>query len=134
MAATMHVEVVSAENHVLSADVRELYARSVEGEIGILPGHQPAVVALDIGPVKLVMEDGSREFVAVHRGVLYVDKGEKVIVLADLAELGSGVDVKRAEARKADLERRLAEDDDPSLRSSLRKQELRLQVARMQAA
>jgi F-type H+-transporting ATPase subunit epsilon len=134
MAATMHVEVVSAESHVLSADVRELYARSVEGEIGILPGHQPAVVALDIGPVKLVMEDGSREFVAVHRGVLYVDKGEKVIVLADLAELGSGVDVKRAEARKADLERRLAEDDDPSLRSSLRKQELRLQVARMQAA
>jgi F-type H+-transporting ATPase subunit epsilon len=131
MAATMQVEVVSAESHVLSADVRELYARSVEGEIGILPGHQPAVIALDIGPVKLVMEDGSREFVAVHRGVLYVDKGSKVIVLADLAELASSVDVKRAEARQADLERRLAEDDDPSLRSSLRKQELRLQVARM---
>jgi F-type H+-transporting ATPase subunit epsilon len=131
MAATMQVEVVSAESHVLSADVRELYARSVEGEIGILPGHQPAVIALDIGPVKLVMEDGSREFVAVHRGVLYVDKGSKVIVLADLAELASAVDVKRAEARKADLERRLAEDDDPSLRSSLRKQDLRLQVARM---
>jgi F0F1-type ATP synthase epsilon subunit len=54
-----------------------------------------------------------------------------VIVLADLAELASSVDVKRAEARQADLERRLAEDDDPSLRSSLRKQELRLQVARM---
>jgi F-type H+-transporting ATPase subunit epsilon len=131
MAATMQVEVVSAESHVLSADVRELYARSVEGEIGILAGHQPAVIALDIGPVKLVMEDGSREYVAVHRGVLYVDKGSKVIVLADLAELASAVDVKRAEARKADLERRLAEDDDPSLRSSLRKQDLRLQVARM---
>jgi F-type H+-transporting ATPase subunit epsilon len=134
MAATMQVEVVSAESHVLSADVRELYARSVEGEIGILPGHQPAVIALDIGPVKLVMDDGSREFVAVHRGVLYVDKGSKVIVLADLAELASAVDVKRAEARKADLERRLAEDDDPSLRSSLRKQDLRLQVARMRDA
>ena len=46
--ATMHVEVVSAERHVLSADVTELYARSVEGEIGILPGHQPA---LDVGVV-----------------------------------------------------------------------------------
>jgi F-type H+-transporting ATPase subunit epsilon len=134
MAATMQVEVVSAESHVLSADVSELYARSVEGEIGILPGHQPAVIALDIGPVKLVMEDGSREFIAVHRGVLYVDKGSKVIVLADLAELASAVDVKRAEARKADLERRLAEDDDPSLRSSLRKQDLRLRVARMRDA
>jgi F-type H+-transporting ATPase subunit epsilon len=129
MAATMHVEVVSAEQHVLSAEVRELYARSVEGEIGILPGHQPAVIALDIGPVKLVLDDGSTEHIAVHRGVMYVDKGHKVIVLADIAELGSQVDVGRAQARKRDLEQRLAAEDDPVLRVSLRKQDLRLQVA-----
>jgi F-type H+-transporting ATPase subunit epsilon len=128
--ATMHVEVVSAEQHVLSAEISELYARSVEGEIGILPGHQPAVIALDIGAVRLVMEDGSRERVAVHRGVLYVDQGNKVIVLADIAELASRIDVDRAEERKRDLERRLAETEDPYLRSSLRKQDLRLAVAR----
>jgi F-type H+-transporting ATPase subunit epsilon len=133
MAATMHVEVVSAESHVLSADIRELYARSVEGEIGILPGHQPAVIALDVGPVKLVMDDGTTELVAVHRGVLYVDKGSRVIVLADLAELGRDIDVKRAQARQADLERRLAEDDDASLRLSLRKQQLRVDVAQRAA-
>jgi F-type H+-transporting ATPase subunit epsilon len=129
MAATMQVEVVSAEQHVLSAEARELYARSVEGEIGILPGHQPAVIALDIGPVRVVLDDGSTEHIAVHRGVLYVDKGEKVIVLADIAELGSQVDVARAEARKRDLERRIAEEDDPVLQVSLRKQDLRLRVA-----
>jgi F-type H+-transporting ATPase subunit epsilon len=128
--ATMHVEVVSAEQHVLSADISELYARSVEGEIGILPGHQPAVIALDIGAVRLVMEDGSRERVAVHRGVLYVDQDNKVIVLADIAELASRIDVERAEERKRDLERRLAESEDAYLRSSLRKQDLRLAVAR----
>jgi F-type H+-transporting ATPase subunit epsilon len=129
MAATMQVEVVSAEQHVLSAEARELYARSVEGEIGILPGHQPAVIALDIGPVRVVLDDGTTEHIAVHRGVLYVDKGEKVIVLADIAELGSQVDVARAEARKRDLERRIAEEDDPVLQVSLRKQDLRLRVA-----
>jgi len=127
--ATMHVEVVSAERHVLSGDVSELYARSVEGELGILPGHQPAVIALDIGQVLLRFEDGHEERVAVHRGVLYVDKGKKVIVLADIAELASQVDVRRAQAKKAELERQLEVEDDSVLRASLRKQQLRLEVA-----
>ncbi len=129
-ARTMHVEVVSAESHVLSADVVGLYARGVEGEIGILPGHQPAVIALDIGAVTLELGDGSREHVAVHHGVLYVDRGHKAIVLADIAELASDIDVRRAEERKRVLEQQLATGDDHVLRSSLRKQQLRLDVAR----
>lgn len=129
MAASMHVEVVSAEHHVLSADATELYARGVEGEIGILPGHQPAVIALDIGAVRVKLDDGREERIAVHRGVLFVDEAGKVIVLADIAELGSEIDVSRAQARKRDLERRLAADDDAVLRVSLNKQDLRLRVA-----
>jgi F-type H+-transporting ATPase subunit epsilon len=129
VATTMHVEVVSAEQHVLSADITELYARSVEGDIGILPGHQPAVIALDIGPVKVRFEDGHDEHIAVHRGVLYVEHGGKVIVLADIAELGSRIDVDRAEERVQRLEQQLADEEDAVLRSSLRKQQLRLTVA-----
>jgi len=128
--ATMHVEVVSAEQHVLSADVRELYARSVEGEVGILPGHQPALIALDIGQVRLVLEDGTVERIAVHRGILFVDQDHRVIVLADVAELSSQVDVRRAEARIAQLEQRLSGGDDAALRMSLQKQHLRVDVAR----
>jgi F-type H+-transporting ATPase subunit epsilon len=126
----MHVEVVSAEQHVLSADVRELYARSVDGEIGILPGHQPALIALDIGPVRLVLEDGTVELIAVHRGILFVDQDHRVIVLADIAELASQVDVRRAEARISQLEQRLSGGDDAVLRMSLQKQRLRVDVAR----
>lgn len=129
MAATMHVEVVSAESHVLSADITELYARGVEGEIGILPGHQPAVIGLDVGAVNLVLADGSRERIAVHRGVLFVGHDGKVIVLADVAELASEIDVQRARARTAEIERRMADRDDAVLAFSLRKQQLRLEVA-----
>jgi F-type H+-transporting ATPase subunit epsilon len=128
--ATMHVEVVSAESHVISADVTGLFARGVEGEIGILPGHQPAVVALDVGAVKLVFPDGHDELIAVHRGVLYVDQDKRVIVLADIAELGSEIDVGRAQSRARELEGRLGSDEDAVLRASLRKQQLRLDVAR----
>jgi F-type H+-transporting ATPase subunit epsilon len=127
--ATMHVEVVSAERQLLSADITELYARSTEGEIGILPGHQPALIALDIAPVMIRMEDGSEETFAVHNGFLFVDR-HKVIVLADIAERAEQIDVERAEYKKTDVERRMGDDEDAALRSSLRKQQVRIQVGR----
>ena len=127
--ATMQVEVVSAESHLLSAEATELYARSVEGELGILPGHQPALIALDVGAVRVVLPDGGSEVIAVHRGVLFVDQESKVIVLADIAERAAEIDVARARETKASLEQRLANDEDPVLRSALRRAQLRLDVA-----
>ena len=128
--ATMHVEVVSAESHLLSAEATELYARSVDGELGILPGHQPALIALDVGAVKVVLADGGRELIAVHRGVLFVDQHGKTIVLADIAERAGEIDVDRARSTKASLEQRLAGgDEDPVLRAALRRADLRLDVA-----
>lgn len=130
MATTMHVEVVSAESHVLSADVTELYARSVDGEFGILPGHQPGLFALDIAPVTLRYEDGSTQRVAVHRGTLFVDQNSQIILLADIAEFEADIDVERARARQQELEQQLAAgDDDPVVKASLAKQNVRMQVA-----
>ena len=130
MATTMHVEVVSAESHVLSADVTELYARSIEGEFGILPGHQPGLFALDIAPVTLKYEDGTTQRVAVHRGTLFVDQNSRIILLADIAEFEADIDVGRARERKQELEQQLAGgDDDPVLKASLMKQNVRMQVA-----
>jgi F-type H+-transporting ATPase subunit epsilon len=128
--ATMHVEVVSAEKQLLSADVTELYARSVEGEIGILPGHQPALIALDIAPVMVRLEDGSEERFAVHNGFLFVDR-HKVIVLADIAEQASQIDVERARARRGELEGRLeSAEHDAAVQASLRKQQVRIDLGR----
>jgi F-type H+-transporting ATPase subunit epsilon len=125
----MHVEVVSAERSLLSADVTELYARSLEGEIGILPGHQPALIALDIAPVKVRFEDGTEERIAVHNGFLYVGR-DGVIVLADRAELASQIDATRAEAKLAEMERRLQTEDGAVVRATLKRQQVRLDVVR----
>ena len=110
MAKTMHVEVVSAEKSLLSADITELYARSVDGEIGILPGHQPALIALDIAPLKVRFEDSTEERIAIHNGFLFIDR-RGVIVLADRAELASQIDVPRAERKLAEMERRLEAEE-----------------------
>jgi F-type H+-transporting ATPase subunit epsilon len=126
--ATMHVEVVSAERSLLSGEATELSARALDGEIGILPGHQPALIALDIGAVKVHLDDGAVERVAVHNGFLYVDQG-KVIVLADTAELASDIDRARAESKLRRLEQRLEQGEDAAVRTSLAKQRLRVDVA-----
>jgi len=130
--ATMHVEVVSAEGHVLSGEARELYARGVEGEIGILPGHAPALVALDVGSLRLTMADGGRERVAVHKGVLFVGDDGQVIVLADIAERAEDIDLELARTKAERAQQRLesgSDSDAEAYRASLRKQQLRIQVA-----
>jgi F-type H+-transporting ATPase subunit epsilon len=127
--ATMTVEVVSAERALLSVEAEEVYARTLEGEIGILPGHQPALLALDIGVVRVKTSDGGEEQVAVHHGFLYFRNNE-LVVLADLAEVASQIDEQRAERRLRELESRRAGQEDASVQTSIRKQQLRLSVVR----
>ncbi len=125
--ATMQVEVVSAEKQLFSGEASEVYARSLDGEIGILPGHQPALLALDIAPVKIKMSDGTEERVAVHNGFLYF-RDNRLVILADMAELASQIDLSRAEERRAEMERRLGEEEDATVRATLRRQQLRLEM------
>lgn len=127
--ATMHVEVVSAERSLLSTEATEVYARSLDGEIGILPGHQPALLALDIAPVKVKLEDGTEEKVAVHNGFLFF-RDNQLVILADIAELAGQIDVRRAESRKRQLEDQRTAENEARVDSSLRKQELRLNLGR----
>ncbi|MBW3661547.1 MAG: F0F1 ATP synthase subunit epsilon [Actinobacteria bacterium] len=128
--ATFHVEVVSAERSLWSGEASEVYARSLDGEIGILPGHQPALLALDIAPVKIKQEDGTVTRVAVHRGFLYFRPDTGLIVLADMADLSTDVDLTAEEARVRELEQRLGREDDRESRDELRRAETRVSVAR----
>ncbi len=126
--ATMQVEVVSAEKSLFSGEATEVFARSLEGEIGILPGHQPALLALDIAPVKIKLADGGVERVAVHNGFLYF-RDNRLVILADIAELSSQIDPRRAESRMRELEGQQADQENAAVRASVRKQALRIDVA-----
>lgn len=96
---TMHVELVSIEEPIWSGEATAVYGRTPEGEIGILPGHQPLLGALVPGfPVRIESEDGDTLSVAVHGGFLSVRK-DGVSVLAQQAEMSDDIDVSRA--RKA---------------------------------
>ena len=96
--ATMHVELVSVERALWSGDATAVFARTVEGELGILPGHAPLLGALEPGwivRIKRVDEDELR--VAVHGGFLSV-RTDGVSVLAEMAEPAEDIDTARARA------------------------------------
>lgn len=94
--AEMVVEVVAVEKRVWSGEAQGVFARTTEGELGVLPGHAPLLGELVAGGVvRINTTDGDRITVAVHGGFLSVT-GEKVSVLAETAELADEIDVERA--------------------------------------
>jgi F-type H+-transporting ATPase subunit epsilon len=94
--ATMHVELVSVESQIWSGEATAVFARTFDGELGILPGHTPLLGALEPGwVVRIDRVDEPELRVAVHGGFLSV-RHEGVSVLAEMAEPAEDIDTARA--------------------------------------
>ncbi|HKC28166.1 MAG TPA: F0F1 ATP synthase subunit epsilon [Jatrophihabitans sp.] len=115
MATTMHVELVSIEAPVWSGEATAVYGRTVEGELGVLPGHMPLLGALAPGyPVRIEQESGDDLHVAVSGGFLFVHKDHRVSVLAEEAQLAQDIDAGRAREALTAAER----EDGPEAESA----------------
>jgi F-type H+-transporting ATPase subunit epsilon len=126
------IQIVTPEREVVVADDAELViARGVEGEVGIMPGHVPMLIALSSGPLTMVHAGGRREVLAVDGGFLQVSR-DRVIVLAEYAVLPHEVDIGATEAEIAELRQRiLAEAEAEDLKRRLARAEAAYAVARM---
>ena len=99
--ATIHVDVVSAEESIFSGEATFVALPGENGELGILPRHTPLITRIKPGAVRIVRADNSQEeFVFVAGGILEVQPGS-VTVLADTAIRGHDLDEAKAlEAKK----------------------------------
>ncbi|NKI95673.1 F0F1 ATP synthase subunit epsilon [Rhizobacter sp. SG703] len=99
--ATLHVDVVSAEEAIFSGEAKFVALPGENGELGILPRHTPLITRIRPGAVRIQRADtGEEEFVFVAGGILEVQPGT-VTVLADTAIRGKDLDeAKAAEAKK----------------------------------
>ena len=102
---TFLLEIVTPERKVYSDQVELLVAKAVTGEIGILANHAPIVVSLAIGPLRL-KKDGAEFQIAIMSGFMEVTK-EKVVILAEVAEVAEEIDIDRAMRAKARAEERI---------------------------
>jgi len=127
--ATMQVDIVSAERSLFSGEATEVYARTPDGEIGILPGHQPCLLALEVAPLRVKTVDGEEIVLAVHSGFLEF-RDNHMSVLADVAERAEDIDVARAEAARRRAEARLSEQADAEVLAAYKRATVRIGVAR----
>ncbi|MDM5332357.1 F0F1 ATP synthase subunit epsilon [Ureibacillus composti] len=108
---TVTVNIVTPDGPVYDSEVAMVIAKTVSGEIGVLPGHIPMVAPLSIGAVKLKKEDGSQDVVAVSGGFIEV-RPDKISILAPSAEEAASIDIARAKEALARAEQRLQKKQD----------------------
>lgn len=127
---SLQVQVVSPERILWTGDAAMVTARTVEGgDITFLGGHAPFVGALETGKVTIRPQDGTDVYFAVHGGFVEVS-ADQVSLLTDVAEPADGIDIERAtEARRLAKEALQQHPDDSEAVASLRRAELRLEIA-----
>jgi F-type H+-transporting ATPase subunit epsilon len=126
------LEIVTPERLAFSGEVDSVNCPGIEGELGILPHHAPLVSTLGIGEL-VIRRGGEEEFFAIAGGFLQV-RPDKVVVMAETADMASEIDVQKAEEARRDAERALAEgSEEPAdlarARAALQRALLRIQVA-----
>lgn len=103
--STFYLEVVTPERKFFEGEVETVIVRTPEGEMGILKDHEPAVVAVDTGIIR-ILADGKWQEAVVSQGFMEVTH-QKTIAFVDTAEWPHEVDVNRAKAAKQRAEERL---------------------------
>lgn len=131
MTKKINLKIITHEKEVYNDRVDAIYSKSVEGEFGILPDHQPFMAALDIGVTRAEI-DGKQEAFTTMGGIFQF-KNNEALILTDLAEKGSDIDVTRAKSAKERAEARLGshevEIDNARAQMALAKAMARLKAA-----
>lgn len=132
MSATIHVDVVSAEELIFAGDAEFVALPGEAGELGIYPKHAPLITRIKPGAVRIkVANQSAEEFVFVAGGVLEVQPNV-VTVLADTAIRGHDLDEAKAiEAKK--LAEELLHNNEDSLDYAKAQAELASAIAQLAA-
>ena len=82
--ATIHMKVVTPRRLLVEADVEAVFLPTLEGEIGVLPGHRPLFVGIGKGKLRH-RSGGDEESIAIRGGYAQVQP-EKVVVMTEVGE------------------------------------------------
>lgn len=132
MAATLRIDVVSAEGHFFSGEATFVVLPGEQGELGIYPRHTPLISRIRPGVVRIQkVEGGEEEMLFVAGGILEVQP-DGVTVLADTVIRGNDLDEARAnQARK--LAEEALQDRSGTIDYAKAQAELALAVAQLAA-
>jgi F-type H+-transporting ATPase subunit epsilon len=126
MAATMHIDVVSAEESIYSGEAEFVVLPGVAGELGIYPKHTPLLTQIKPGAVRIKVPNEAEETLVFVQGGFLEVQPNVVTVLADTAIRAHDLDEAKALEAKSK-----AED---AMRSKLSAEEIAKAQAELAAA
>jgi F-type H+-transporting ATPase subunit epsilon len=128
----IQLEIVTPEKLAYSDSVDEVVVPGSEGELGILPHHTPLVTTLGVGELR-IKKGGAEESFAIAGGFMQV-RPDRVVVMAEMADMASEIDLEKAQEARREAERALEggfheEADLAAARATLQQALLRIRVA-----
>ena len=113
----LNVKYVATDGLVSQGDALSVLVRTVEGDIGILAGHEPLMAVLVPHGAEVVTADGVRHVIAIDSGFLSVFANH-VSVLSAFGELAEEISVDEARVELAALHAKVqaAEADEREIR------------------
>src|SRR6187401_2645828 len=126
------LEIATPERLAYSDTVDSVQLPGSEGELGVLPHHAPLISMLGVGELR-IKKAGQEESFAIVGGFVQV-RPDKVVVMAETADLASEIDLEKAQEARREAERALESGyhegaDLSSARAALQQALLRIRVA-----
>ena len=126
------LEIVTPERLAYQDEVDAVVLPGAEGELGVLPHHAPLVSTLGFGELR-IRKGGAEESFAIVGGFVQV-RPDKVVVMAETADLASEIDLEKAQEARREAERALESGyqegaDLAAARAALQQALLRIRVA-----
>ena len=126
------LEIVTPEKLAYRDQVDEVLVPGSDGQLGILPHHTPLITTLGVGELR-IRKGNAEEYFAIVGGFLQV-RPDKVVVMAETADVASEIDLERAQQARKDAEAALSTAyveaaDVAAARAALERALLRIRVA-----
>jgi F-type H+-transporting ATPase subunit epsilon len=101
----LQLEIVTPEKLAFQDEVDTVVLPGSEGELGVLPHHAPLISTLGAGELRL-RKGGQEESFAIMGGFLQV-LPDKVVVMAEMADMASDIDLEKAQEARRQAEQAL---------------------------
>ena len=129
---SIQLEIVTPERLAYSDTVDAVVLPGSEGELGVLPHHAPLVAMLGVGELR-IRKAGQEESFAIVGGFLQV-RPDRVVVMAETADMASEIDLEKAQEARREAERAIESGfqegaDLAAARAQLQQALLRIRVA-----
>jgi len=116
--ATMHIDVVSAEEAIYSGEAEFVVLPGIAGELGIYPRHTPLITQIKAGTVRIKVPGKTEEEIVYVQGGFLEVQPDHINVLSDTAIRAADLDeAKVIEAKRQAEEALRARNDHQEIAS-----------------